>query len=68
MNLKFEDKYFPQKTNELLVRLNKGENLNDLLPEAFALVKEASKESTMRDILMFSLSVELPYMKIKLRR
>ncbi len=40
---KFEDKYFPQKTNELLVRLNKGENLNDLLPEAFALVREASK-------------------------
>src|SRR5574343_1289362 len=30
------------KTNELKERLNNGENLDDILPEAFALVREAS--------------------------
>jgi preprotein translocase subunit SecA len=36
---------FPQKTEEFKERLNKGESLDDLLPEAFALVREASKRS-----------------------
>ncbi len=40
---KFEDKNFPVKTNEFISRLKGGERLNDLLPEAFALVREASK-------------------------
>ncbi len=40
---KYEDKNFPLKTNEFISRLKKGEKLNDLLPEAFSLVREASK-------------------------
>ncbi len=36
---------FPQKTEEFKERLNMGESLDDLLPEAFALVREASKRS-----------------------
>lgn len=34
------------KTNEFRERLTKGEALNDLLPEAFAVVREASKRTT----------------------
>ncbi len=40
---KFEDNEFPLRTNEFISRLKEGEKLNDLLPEAFALVREASK-------------------------
>ena len=35
------DEQFPEKTNELKARLNQGETLDDILPEAFALVREA---------------------------
>ena len=42
-NLSDED--FPKKTIELKDRLNKGENIDALLPEAFALVREASKRT-----------------------
>jgi len=38
--IKSED--FPKKTEEFKKRLEKGETLNDLLPEAYALVREAS--------------------------
>ena len=34
---------FPKKTLDLKKRLNEGEKINNLLPEAFALVREASK-------------------------
>ena len=34
---------FPKKTTELISRLNDGEKINQILPEAFALVREASK-------------------------
>lgn len=34
---------FPQKTAELKARLEKGETVDDILPEAFALVREAAK-------------------------
>ncbi len=34
---------FPKKTLDLKKRLNEGEEINDLLPESFALVREASK-------------------------
>ncbi len=40
---KFEDNEFPLITNKFISRLNGGEKLNDILPEAFALVREASK-------------------------
>ena len=39
------DEEFPQKTIELREKLNRGKNINDLLPEAFALVREASKRT-----------------------
>ncbi len=34
---------FPNKTNELKDRVHQGESLNDILPEAFALVREAGR-------------------------
>ena len=37
------DDGFPQKTEEFKQRLNDGESLDDLLPETFALVREASR-------------------------
>ena len=36
------DENFPTKTNELKTRLKSGEKLEDLLPEAFAYVREAA--------------------------
>ena len=39
------DEEFPQKTLELKERLKSNNNINDLLPEAFALVREASKRT-----------------------
>jgi preprotein translocase subunit SecA len=39
------DKDFPDKTNELKNRVNNKETLNQILPEAFALVREASNRS-----------------------
>ncbi len=42
---KFEDKEFPNKTIEFKDRLKKGENIDNLMPEAFALVREASKRT-----------------------
>ena len=39
------DQDFPKKTNELKNELKNGETLNQILPEAFALVREASKRS-----------------------
>lgn len=41
--LKNED--FPVKTNEFKARIEKGESLDDILPEAFALVREASRRN-----------------------
>lgn len=39
---KLKDKDFPKKTAELKLRLERGESLDDLLPEAYAMVREAS--------------------------
>ena len=39
------DDDFPTRTLDLKKRLKKGEKINDLLPEAFALVREASKRT-----------------------
>ncbi len=36
---------FPKKTQELKDRISKGESLNQILPDAYALVREASKRS-----------------------
>lgn len=39
------DTDFPARTDELKTRLSAGTNLEDILPEAFALVREASKRT-----------------------
>ena len=38
-----EDSEFPNKTNNLIEKLKDGKKIEDILPEAFALVREASK-------------------------
>ncbi|MBU0612109.1 preprotein translocase subunit SecA [Patescibacteria group bacterium] len=43
--LKLQNEDFPKKTQEFKDRLNKGESLDDILPEAFALVREAAKRN-----------------------
>ena len=40
---KLDDNDFPQKTEEFKKKIDQGISLDDLLPEAFALVREASK-------------------------
>ena len=40
---KFDDTKFPIKTNEFKEQIINGKNIDDILPEAFALVREASK-------------------------
>lgn len=42
---KLKDKEFKEKTAEFKNRLSSGETLDDLLPEAFALVREAAKRT-----------------------
>ena len=42
---KMKDAEFPKKTNDLKERLKKGEDINKLLPEAFSLVREASRRT-----------------------
>ncbi len=42
---KLNDKEFPQKTTELKEKIQKGTSLDEVLPEAFALVREASLRS-----------------------
>ena len=42
---RLEDTEFPQKTNELKSRWDRGESLDELLPEAFALVREAGRRT-----------------------
>ena len=41
--MKLRDEEFPQKTEEFKGRLAQGETLDDILPEAFALVREAAR-------------------------
>ncbi len=41
--IKLEDSEFPKKTEELKNKIKNGSSLDELLPEAFSLVREASK-------------------------
>ena len=41
--IKLSDGDFPKKTEEFIKKINEGVSLNEILPEAFALVREASK-------------------------
>jgi preprotein translocase subunit SecA len=42
---KLKDKDFPKKTEELRERIKKGESVHSVLPEAFALVREAARRT-----------------------
>ena len=42
---KLSDREFPERTKTLYNRFSKGESLDDLLPEAFALVREAARRT-----------------------
>ena len=42
----FPNELFPKKTEELISKLNKGIKIDTILPEAFALVREASKRTS----------------------
>ena len=44
--LKLEDKAFPLKTNEFIEKIKNGTSLENILPEAFALAREASRRIT----------------------
>ena len=44
--IKLNDKSFPQKTKEFVEQIKNGTSLDEILPEAFALVREASKRTT----------------------
>ena len=41
--LKLDNSDFPKKTNEFIKKINNGSSLDQIMPEAFALVREASK-------------------------
>ena len=41
--LKIDDSEFPKVTNELKNKIKENKNMDEILPEAFALVREASK-------------------------
>ena len=42
---KLRDDEFPKKTNELKEKVQKGQSLNQILPEAFALAREAANRT-----------------------
>ena len=43
--IKLKDEEFPEKTKEFKEKLKNGTSINELLPEAFALVREASRRT-----------------------
>ena len=44
--IKLDDQSFPQKTKKLMEQIGNGASLDKILPEAFALVREASRRTT----------------------
>ena len=44
--IKLDDQSFPQKTKEFTEQISNGASLDEVLPEAFALVREASRRTT----------------------
>ena len=44
--IKLDDQSFPQKTKEFIEQISNGASLDKILPEAFALVREASRRTT----------------------
>src|SRR6056297_2685158 len=54
---KLNDSELKAKTPEFKERYNKGESLDDLLPEAFAVVREASQRSTEEEFRHFDVQL-----------
>ena len=65
---KLSDAELKAKTSEFRARLSEGETLDDLLPEAFAVVREASSRVWVCAISTFSLSEELCFIRAELPR
>lgn len=65
---KLSDEELRNKTAEFKDRLTQGETLDDILPEAFAVVREASKRVLGMRHLMCNLLVVLYYTKEELQR
>lgn len=63
-----DDAALVAKTGEFKQRLENGEPLDDLLPEAFAVVREAGKGSLVSAITMSSWLVVLFCIRVKLQR
>ncbi len=59
---------WPQKTDEFKQRLQGGETLDDLLPEAFAVVREVSVRTLKMRHFDVQLIAVLFYIKVKLLR
>ena len=55
---KLSDQNLADKTAEFKNRIKNGETLDQLLPEAFAVVEKHPLEQLDKGLLMFSLSVE----------
>ena len=64
--VKLKDSEFPKKTEELKNKIKQGSKIDQLLPEAFSLVREASKRVRSERHLMFRFLEELFFMKEKL--
>ena len=47
--IKLDDQSFPQKTREFKEQISNGASLDEILPEAFALVREASRRATLNE-------------------
>ncbi|KHF35045.1 Protein translocase subunit SecA [Paenibacillus sp. P1XP2] len=52
--VKLTDEQLKAKTTEFRARIEKGETLDELLPEAFATVREARSAFSAKDITMSS--------------
>ena len=62
------DEEFPKKTNEFKNQIKYGKTLDQLLPEAFALVREAAKRTRNERHFNVQLIGGVAYMRVKLLR
>ena len=65
---KIKDSDFPNKTNELKNQIKSGKNLDEVLPKAFAYVREASRRSRSERHIDVQLLGVLHYIKAKLQK
>jgi preprotein translocase subunit SecA len=63
-----EDNQLKQKTEEFKERIRVGESLDDLLPEAFAVVREAAKRVIGEFPYLVQIMGGLFYIKVILRK